>query len=509
MKGLMFPATAEPLTPVSFLRRSATVFPERLAIVDGETRLSYRDMYDRVRRQAGMLRALSVKPGDRVAVLAPNARMLLEAHYGVPMAGAVLVALNTRLTVAELAYIVEHSGASVLLYDESLGDVAANLDVQEKVSHLEYEQRLAEADLYETAVTDELELLSLNYTSGTTGRPKGVMYHHRGAYLQALAMAYHARLETTTVYLWTLPMFHCNGWSFTWAVTAGGGTHVCLPKVDPARIWQLIDDEGVNSLNAAPTVLIDLTAHPSAHPLEHRVAVGTGGAPPAPALLAQLRTLGFEVTHLYGLTETFGPSVISEFPPELEGCSVEEEARFKARQGNANIIGTPVRVVGENGHDVPSDAQTVGEVVVHGNNVALGYYRDSAATEESFGSGWFRTGDLGVMHPDQYVELRDRAKDIIISGGENIASIEVEQVLASHPAVLEVAVVAAPHERWGEVPHAFVTLAEGAEATEEGLIAFVRERLPGFKTPKRVTFGVLPKTATGKIQKYLLRDTSE
>jgi fatty-acyl-CoA synthase len=307
------------------------------------------------------------------------------------------------------------------------------------------------------------------------------------------------------VHLWTLPMFHCNGWAFTWAVTAGAGRHVCLPKVDPARIWELLDEENVTSLNAAPTVLIDLAAHPSAHRLDRVVAIGTGGAPPSPTILGRLGGLGFDVTHLYGLTETFGPSVISEFPADWADRSPQETARLKARQGNANIAGTPIRVLDADGLDVPADGESMGEVVIHGNTVALGYYDDPAATEESFGSGWFRTGDLGVMHPDNYVELRDRAKDVIISGGENIASIEVEQVLVRHPAVLEAAVVAAPHERWGEVPHAYVTVAESALVTEEELIAFARESLPGFKTPKKVVFGPLPKTSTGKIQKYLLR----
>jgi fatty-acyl-CoA synthase len=501
----MRPVTSEPLSPVSFLRRSATVFPDRTAVVDGDVRLTYRELWDRAQRQAGLLRELRVQPGDRVAVLAPNSRLLLEAHYGVPLAGAVLVAMNTRLTARELSYIVTHSGATVLLYDESFAELASALPVATALATGEYERRLPTAGPLVVPVTDEFGLISLNYTSGTTGRPKGVMYHHRGAYLQALAMAYHGRIEPTSVHLWTLPMFHCNGWAFTWAVTAGGGTHVCLPKVDPARIWQLLDDEHVTSLNAAPTVLIDLAAHPAAHKLDRVVAIGTGGAPPSPTVLGRLGALGFDVTHLYGLTETFGPSVISEFPRDWADRPAGEQARLKARQGNANIAGTPVRVVDADGVDVAADGATMGEVVIHGNTVALGYYDDPAATEEAFGSGWFRTGDLGVMHPDNYVELRDRAKDVIISGGENVASIEVEQVLVRHPAVLEAAVVAAPHERWGEVPHAYVTLADSATVTEAELIAFSREHLPGFKTPKRVVFGPLPKTSTGKIQKYLLR----
>ncbi len=508
MSDLLVPPTAEPLTPLSFLRRSATLFPERTAVVDGEIRIGYRQWLSRARRLAGLLASLGVAPGDRVAVLAPNSRMMLDAHYGVAMAGAVLVSLNTRLTGPELDHIVGHSGATVLLFDHSLREVGDGLSVPTAIDSVRYEALLAESEELEIPVDDENSLIALNYTSGTTGRPKGVMYQHRGAYLQALAMAFHGKLDTGTVHLWTLPMFHCNGWAHTWAVTAAGGTHVCLSKVDAGRIWDLIEAEGVTGFNAAPTVLVDLAAHPNAHRLDRTVRVGTGGAPPSPTQLARLGALGFEVTHLYGLTETFGPSAICEFPPELASADIETRARFTARQGNCNIVGTPLRVLGEDGIDVPSDGITMGEIVIRGNTVALGYYRDSEATRESFGSGWFRTGDLGVMHPDNYVELRDRSKDVIISGGENIASIEVEQALDRHPDVLECAVVAEPHDRWGEVPVAFVSVAPGSALSEGDLIAFARESLPGFKTPKRITFGPLPKTGTGKIQKYLLRSRS-
>ncbi|MFD6857565.1 AMP-binding protein [Rhodococcus sp. NPDC060090] len=502
------PPTDMQLTPVSFLHRSAMLFPDRVAVVDGDVRITYKEWLGRARRFAGLLASLGVEPGDRVAVLAPNSRMMLDAHYGATMAGAVLVSLNTRLTAPELQYIVDHSGSTVLLYDESLRGVAEQVNVPAKLDSAQYEAQLERADELELAVSDEYSMIALNYTSGTTGRPKGVMYHHRGAYLQAMAMAFHNKLDTETAYLWILPMFHCNGWTFTWAVTAAGGTHVCVRKIDAGSIWELIDSESITHFNAAPTVLIDLAAHGSAHQLDRRVQIGTGGAPPSPTMLERLGHLGFDVTHLYGLTETFGPSTLCEFPTELKSAPIDDQARFKARQGNANVVGFPVRILDKDGNDVPADGETMGEVALRGNTVALGYYNDPESTATSFGSGWFLTGDLGVMHPDQYIELRDRSKDVIISGGENIASIEIEQVLARHPEVLESAVVAEPHERWGEVPVAYVSLVDDAEVTAEEMIAFARESLPGFKAPKKVIFGPLPKTGTGKIQKYLLRNRS-
>jgi fatty-acyl-CoA synthase len=494
-----------PLSPLSFLMRSAVVFRDRLAVIDGETRLTYGDWLPRVRRMAGVLRDLGVRPGDRVAVLAPNSAMLLDAHYGVAMAGGVLVALNTRLTATEHRAILDHAGAEVLLFDDGLAELAGQLEVATSLSSSDYEEALATAAAYHHELGDELDLIALNYTSGTTGLPKGVMYAHRGTFLQAMAMAYHARLDPTTVHLWTLPMFHCNGWAFTWAVTAAGGTHVCLRKVDAAEIWRLVREEGVTSLNAAPTVLLDLAASPDAAAVATPLAVGTGGAPPSPVLLERLGRLNLTVTHLYGLTETIGPSVICEVPPELTDAPVEVLARHQSRQGNANIVGVPVRVVDESDQDVAADGEAMGEIVLRGNTVSLGYYRDPETTAEQFRGGWFHTGDLGVMHADGYVELRDRAKDIIISGGENISSVEVEQVLARHPDIQECAVVAGPHERWGEVPVAFVTLAPQARLTEEEVVAFAREHLPGFKVPKQIVFGALPKTATGKVQKFELR----
>jgi fatty-acyl-CoA synthase len=499
-------ASFEPLTPTSFLVRTATVHSGRIAVIDGATQRSYAELLDRCRRQAGLLQTLGVRRGDRVAVLAPNVPLLLEAHFGVAMAGGVLVALNTRLSGPELAHIVDHAGARVLLHDDELADTARAIGAAVRIDGPTYELGLAAADPVHEPVEDERSLISLNYTSGTTGGPKGVMYHHRGAYLQALSMAFHARLGPETVHLWTLPMFHCNGWSFPWAVTAAAGTHVCLRRVTPARIWSAVRQDGVNSFNAAPTVLIDLAHHPEARPVEGGVRVGTGGAPPSPTLLARLAELAIDVTHLYGLTETFGPSVVCDLEPEVAALPAAEQAVLKARQGNAGVVAQPLRVVGPGGVDVPTDGRATGEVWIRGNTVALGYFRDEKGTARAFADGWFRTGDLGVMHPDHRVELTDRAKDIIISGGENIASIEVEQVLSRHPGVLEVAVVGAPDPRWGEVPVAFVTPLPGAAPTPEELIAFARESLAGYKIPRRFDFGDLPKTSTGKIQKYRLRE---
>lgn len=505
----------EPLTPISFLRRSALVFGDRTAVVDGELRLTYAELLERAERLAGALLALGARAGGRVAVLAPNTHVMLEAHYGVPLAGAVLVALNFRLTPAELAYIVDHAGARVLVYDHSLAAQAKEVArlappglrlVEAGGEPDEYEGLLAGAEPRSVRVDDERALISLNYTSGTTGKPKGVMYHHRGAYLQALAMAYHAQLEPRSVYLWTLPMFHCNGWCFTWAVIAAGALHLCLPRVDPVEIWRLMGSEGVTHLCAAPTVLGSLVHHPDARPVPHPVRVATGGSPPSPALLERMAELGIEITHLYGLTETFGPAVVCEWRPEWDTFPPAEQARLKARQGVGNVISEAIRVLGPDGGDVPPDGSTMGEIALRGNNLMVGYYRDEDATSRAAPDGWFRTGDLGVVHPDGYVELRDRAKDIIISGGENIASVELEQAIATHPAVLEVAVIPIPDPKWGEVPAAYVTLKEGASATEEEILAHARGRLAHFKAPKRVVFGPLPKTSTGKIQKYLLRE---
>ncbi len=499
------------LTPLDFLERAARMFSDRVAVIDGDERLTYAELHDDVRRQAATLTALGVKPGDRVAVLAPNTRGLLEAHYSVPWGGAVLVALNARLNARELAAIVEHAGAELLLYDQELADVAAEIGAAQRLALGALVQRSRDEAPAERVAAGEYDLLSLNYTSGTTGRPKGVMYHHRGAYLQALAMAYHARLAPGAAYLWTLPMFHCNGWCFTWAVTAAGGTHVCLRRVDPAAIWQRLRQDGITHLCGAPTVLTMIGSdHAAAEgPLPHTVWVGTGGAPPTPSLLEEMGRLNFAIAHLYGLTETFGPVVACDWQPEWDAEPAAQRARLAARQGNVNILSGALRVRGEDGRDVAADGEALGEVQIRANDVMLGYYRDLEATAAAFtADGWFRTGDVAVMHPDSYFELRDRAKDVIISGGENITSVEVEQAIASHPAVSEVAVVAAPDEHWGEIPVAYVELRAGRDASEDEIRAHVREHLAGFKVPKRVIFTELPKTSTGKIQKTVLRERS-
>jgi len=505
----------EPLTPSAFLRRAAHVFPDRVGVVQGDVRFTYGAFLERALKFAGALKGLGVVPGDRVAVLAGNTHVMLAAHYAVPFAGAVLLALNTRVTPADVAYIMDHAGATALVYDHEYAAAAAQVGaavgprlrlVRVGGDADELEPMIAAAAPHFHPVADERSLLALNYTSGTTARPKGVMYHHRGAYLQALAMAMHMGLSSDSVYLWTLPMFHCNGWCFPWAVTAMGGVHLCLPKVEPAAIWRHMRESGVSHFCAAPTVLTMTIWDRDAGKAPRRVRIATGGAPPTPALLERLAELDMDITHLYGLTETFGPVALCEWRSEWNLLPISEQAKLKARQGVGNAISEPIRVVDANGADVPADGQTMGEIAIRGNNVMLGYYNDDEATRKAAPDGWFRTGDLGVMCPDGYVALRDRAKDIIISGGENVSSIEVEEALTSHAAVLEVAVVAAPDEKWGEVPVAFVTLKQGATVSGDELIEHVQARLARFKAPKRVIFGPLPKTATGKVQKKTLRD---
>ena len=515
------PFTFAELTPTAFLDRSEHAFAERTAIVDpgagtgeerAERRFTYRQFAERSRRLAGVLGALGARPGDRVAVLATNSHIMLEAHHGVPYAGAVLVPLNTRLSADELVHIVEHSGARVLLATVELADLAATVAERAGATLLmegdQYEDRIGSAAPSVVPVADERGLLAINYTSGTTGRPKGVMYHHRGAYLQDLAMAYHMRLAPDSRYLWTLPMFHCDGWCFPWAVTAAGGTHVCLRAVEADEIWRLLRTEGVSHFCAAPTVLTMIAGAGSAEggpELDRRVTVATGGAPPSPTLLSRMHALGMDVTHLYGLTETYGPAVVNVCLPEWDDLPDEERAELAARQGVSNVVAARLRVIDEtSGHDVPADGESMGELVLRGNDVMLGYYRDAEATAEVDAAGWFRTGDLGVVHPDGYAEIRDRSKDVIISGGENIASVEVERVLDSHPSVIESAVVGAPDERWGEVPVAYVSVRE--EVEPDVLVEHVRVHLARFKAPKRIVFGELPRTSTGKIQKNVLRD---
>lgn len=506
------PMSFEALTPTAFLDRAAAAHGDRIAVIDGDESWTYRELHTRSRKLAGALRQIA--DGKPVAVLAPNTHEMLEAHFGVPWAGVPLVTINTRLSAAEIAYILDHCGASVLIHDSELATVAHEaveklaLRPQLIATGEPYEGKLVEADEHAAAVADERALLAINYTSGTTGRPKGVMYHHRGAYLQSLAMVGHTGLSPSAVYLWTLPMFHCNGWTFPWAVTAAAGTHVCLPKLDPDAIWQTIHEHGVTHLNGAPTVLSMLAYAQSAKPVASTVKIGTGGAPPSPAILRKMRELGFEVTHLYGLTETYGPAMICDWRPEWNELDDTAQARLKARQGVANMIACTARVITPDGSDAPSDGETTGQIALRGNNVMLGYYKDPETTSESAPDGWFRTGDIGVCHPDGYIELRDRSKDVIISGGENIASIEVEQAIAEHPAVLDVAVIAVPDARWGEVPAAYITVKPGHQATEHEIIEHVRGRLARFKAPKSIVFGDLPKTSTGKIQKFLLRDAA-
>jgi fatty-acyl-CoA synthase len=514
--------TFAPLTPASFLERSAAVFADRIAVIDGERQFSYAELLDRCRRLSSALASRGIGREDRVAALCTNSHVLLELHQAVPMLGAALVSLNIRLSATELAAILDHSGASILLATHEFADQARSLADKAGLPCViaggghdndeadGYEAWLAGADPAgaTTGPIDERQLLAVNYTSGTTGRPKGVMYHHRGAYLQAVAMAYHARLGPGARYLWTLPMFHCNGWCFTWAVTAAGGTHVCLRAVDTAQIWRLLRTEGITHFSAAPTVLTMIAEDPAAGPLEHEVHVDTGGAPPSATLLARLDTMRLAVTHLYGLTETYGPLAINEWQPEWDALDPDKRAALRARQGAGNIIARPLRVLDEQGRDVPADGEMIGEIAVSGNDVMLGYYRDTEATQEVTRSGCFLTGDLAVMHPDGYVEIRDRGKDIIISGGENIASVEVERVLDSHPSVVESAVVGVPDERWGEVPVAFVVL-RNRDVDAAALADFARERLARFKVPKRFEFADLPKTSTGKIQKNVLRERAQ
>ena len=502
------------LSPVSFLRRSAYVFPDKVAVVHGERRTTYREFDDRVNRLASALAAAGVERGDRVAFLAPNIPAMLEAHYGVPAAGAVLVSVNIRLGREEVVQILQHSGARMVFVDHELAhlvDTAGLPTVRIDDTGAPgdpYEDFLAggSPEHFELPVLDEEDTISINYTSGTTGQPKGVMYTYRGAYLNALVEALQANLRPESAQLWVVPMFHCNGWCFTWAVTAMGARHVCLRKVDPGAMWELFDREGITHYNAAPTVHLGVVTHAAAHRVEHGLTVTTGGAPTSPTLLAKMEELNFSLVHVYGLTETYAPYTVCEPQESWAALPVDERARLLGRQGVHNIVADPIRVVDAEMHDVPPDGETMGEVVMRGNNVMKGYFGDPEATATAFRGGWFHSGDIGVKHPDGYIELRDRQKDIIISGGENISTIEIEHVLGRHPAVLECAVVAIPDEKWGERPKAFVTLAAGSDATEREIIDFCRENLAHFKAPAAVEFGELPKTSTGKVQKNVLRE---
>jgi fatty-acyl-CoA synthase len=504
------------LNPVDFLHRAAYLYPDKVAVVHGQRRYGYRELAERSWRLASALRSAGLAKGDRVAALLFNSPAMLEAHFGVPAAGGILVAVNNRLSSAEVGYILRHSGARYLLLDTTLAPVTEPLDLagvtvircdDTGVPGDPYEEFLAGASPARPAswLEHEEETISINYTSGTTGRPKGVQYTYRGAYLNALSEVIVAGMGSDSAYLWTLPMFHCNGWCFPWAVTAVAARHVTMRAVDPGLIWELIDGEGVTHYNGAPTVQLMVINHPRAHRLEPAVTAMVAAAPPSPTLLARMSELNFRVVHVYGLTETYGPITVCPEQEAWRELSVSQRAAYLARQGQAYPSSDLVRVVDGQMTDVPRDGTTMGEVVMRGNNVMSGYFNDEAATGKAFAGGWFHSGDLAVWHPDGNIELRDRGKDIIISGGENISSIEVEQAIAAHPAVLECAVVGIPHPHWGERPKAFVTLSEGAAAAPEEIIAFCRERLAHYKCPDSIEFGPLPKTSTGKTQKFVLR----
>ncbi len=497
-----------PLTPLDFLARSAAVYRDRIAVVDGERRFPYSEFQSRVHRLAGGLQALGVAPGDRVAVLAPNSAMALEAHFGPMAIGAQVVMLNTRLAMEELTWILRHCGARVLLVDPELLPLVANAPVEHIIS--DYESFLGrQAEFTPIPVTDENGGIAINYTSGTTGVPKGVQFTHRGAWVNAIGEILEHGLNQRSVYLWTLPMFHCNGWCFTWAVTGVGGRHILLRRPDPEEALRLIEAEGVTHLCGAPVVVASLAQYCASRGVRFTrpLKIVTAGAPPSPAVIRAAEEVGAEIAHVYGLTETYGPHTICAWDPAWDDLPAVERAQVRARQGVPYVVaGTDLRVADEHMQDVPADGETMGEVLMRGNNVMAGYYDNPQATEECFAGGWFHSGDLAVVHPDGYIELRDRKKDIVISGGENISSIEVEKVLSDHPAVAEVAIVAAPDEKWGEVPKAYVGLKPGASASPEELIEWCRGRLARFKAPKHIEFGPLPRTATGKVRKNELRN---
>jgi len=511
-----------PLSPLEFARRARRVYSTREAVVCGELRLSYEDFFVRCDRWSAALQALGVKQGDRVAYIAPNTHGQLESFYAVPQIGAVLVPLNYRLIADDFVYLINHSGARIVCahsdYLEAVDSIRGQLPNVSafvaldgtKPGWLNYEMLLAETSpQFDRPTIEETDLLTINYTSGTTSRPKGVMITHRNAYLNAIGTLLHHPMTMADRYLWTLPMFHANGWTFVWIVTAVGGAHICLPKVEPRAVFQKIEAESVTMLCAAPTVLIGIAHAPEElrRAARRGVRVLTAGAPPAAATIERVEgELGWVITQAYGLTETSPLITFCEPRPEHEDLSCAERAVIKARQGVELITSGELRVVDEEGREVPHDGATIGEIVVRGNVVMKGYYEDPAATAEAMRDGWFHSGDAAVVHPDGYAEIRDRIKDVIISGGENISSVEVEGALLRHPAVQEVAIVGLPDERWGEAPHAFVVLNAGATATEAELRNYARDHLAHFKAPKGITFlSELPKTATGKVQKYVLR----
>jgi fatty-acyl-CoA synthase len=525
------PANFAALTPLNFLARAAAVYPDKVAVIHGDRRFTYREFYARCRRFADALRRRGIRPGDTVSVLAPNVPALLEAHYAVPMAGAVLNALNYRLDARSIAFILGHGEAKLLIADREFGGLAtealrefgrdmklveiSDADNGPPLGAVEYEDFLQEGDPEAawSPPTDEWSAIALNYTSGTTGNPKGVVFHHRGAFLNALGNAITFGFDRHAVYLWTLPMFHCNGWTYTWGVTAVAGTHVCLRRVDPTPIFAAIAEHRVTHLCGAPIVLNMLVHAPeqAKRRFDHVVEAATGGAAPPSAVIEAMERMGFRVTHLYGLTESYGPSTVCAWQEEWAELPLSERAAQMARQGVQYLTLDGQRVADpETMQDVPADGITIGELMLRSNTIMKGYLKNPDASGEAFAGGWFHTGDLAVMHPDGYAEIKDRSKDIIISGGENISSIEVEELLYRHPQVMEAAVVAKADEKWGETPCAFVTLKpDASEVSAADIIAFCRANLAHYKVPKTVVFGPLPKTSTGKVQKYTLREQAK
>jgi fatty-acyl-CoA synthase len=523
-------ANFQPLTPLSFLERSADVFPDRIAVIHGSVRISYRDLRRRAHRLAAALAGRGIGRGDTVAVMLANTPAMVECHYGVPLCGGVLNTLNTRLDPATLAFILDHGEAKVLITDREFAsltraalasakakplvvdyDDPAFPQTGERLGSLDYEELLREGDGGSIGrhPRDEWDAISLNYTSGTTSNPKGVVYHHRGAYLLALGNVVTCAMPKHAVYLWTLPMFHCNGWCFPWTVTAIAGTQVCIRRVRPNVIYDAIAEHGVTHMSGAPIVMsVLLGADESARrAIENPVTFLTAAAPPPEAVLSAMKSAGFAVTHLYGLTETYGPAVVNDWNPDWDILPLSDWAARKARQGVRYLALEALEVM-DPGTMTPvaADGEALGEVMFRGNVVMKGYLKNAKATEEAFKGGWFHSGDLGVKHPDGYIQLKDRAKDIIISGGENISSIEVEEALYKHPAVQAAAVVAKPDPKWGETPCAFVELKSGADVSESDLVAWCRGNLAAFKCPRHIVFAELPRTSTGKIQKFKLRD---